>query len=129
MPSGDRVRVRGADEVARTLKNLADDVGGLDEPARAAGAMLVTTAQSFAPVHTGALRASVTYVAEKTGSVVVSAGPVGTTPYPIVQEYGSPRRGIEGKHYMARAAQTRETNVVNEYETAVNRSVDKVKGA
>jgi hypothetical protein len=104
-------------------------VGGLDEPARAAGAMLVSTAQSFAPVRTGALRSSITYVATKAGAVVVSAGPVGTTPYPIVQEYGSPRRGIEPKRYMARAAESRESSVVNEYETAVNRSIDKVKGA
>lgn len=110
------------------MRNLADDLGSLNEAGAAAGRDLVTAAQSFAPVRTGALRSSVTYVATKAGSVVVSAGPVGPTPYVAVQEFGSPRKGIEGKHYMRRAAESREPAVVSEYETAVSRAADKVKG-
>jgi Bacteriophage HK97-gp10, putative tail-component len=128
MGAGDRVTVHGAENVQRTLRNLADDLDDLDDAADSAGRVVVAAAQGFAPRRTGALRASVTYVARKAGSVEVSAGSGIPRPYPAVQEYGSPRHGIKPVRYMRRAADTQEQRVVNEYETAVSRAADKVKG-
>lgn len=123
-----RVTVTGADQVARTMHNLADDLADLSEPGAAAGSVLAAAAQGYAPRRTGRLRASIEASSTRS-TATVSAGVGIVSPYPSVQEYGSTRRHITGSHYMRRAAESRERAAVAEYETTVDRAVDKVRGA
>lgn len=129
MGTGDRISVRGAAELKSSMAALADDLTDLESPGRAAGAVIVAAAQGFAPRRTGALRASIIVDNVGTTGVVVSAGSGISRPYPAVQEFGSRRRHIVAHRYMRQAADRKERAVVTEYETAIDRAVDKVKGA
>jgi HK97 gp10 family phage protein len=118
--------VHGADNVARTMRALADDVADL--PAAVgpdAGSVIVRAAQGYAPRRTGLLRSSIQSVTSATGTVVTAG--VGIT-YAGVQEYGSKRRHIPAKLFMRRAYETQQRNIIDKYETAVNQAVDQVKG-
>lgn len=121
-------RVIGADTVGRTMHNVADTVGDLSKPGAAAGKDLTDAAKGYAPRLSGRLRASIEAKATR-DTVTITAGVGITRPYPAVQEYGSNRRHITATHYMRRAAESRESAVVSEYEQTVNRAVDKVRGA
>lgn len=121
-------RVRGLDEVQRTLGDLADTLGDLDAPGRAAGGLLVKAAQGYARRRTGAMRASIVAEVVAGHGVRVSAGGGIARPYPRVQEYGSDRHGITPNAYMAQAVDTQERAVVAEYDDAVQAAADKVRG-
>lgn len=127
MGAGDAVTVRGADEVARTLNDLADRLGDLGDVDAAAGAVIARSAQGYAPRRTGALRASITVQVAEAGATI-TAGVQLRDARALVQEYGS-RRGVTGKFYMRRAADSQESAVVDQYETAVKSAADKVRGA
>jgi hypothetical protein len=127
MGSGDRATIRGADEVQRTLGDLADTLEHLDAPGRASGGLVVKAAQGFARRKSGRMRSSI--VAEVTaGGVRVTAGSGIASPYPAVQEYGSRAHHITPNAYMSRAADTQERAVVAQYDDAVQAAADKVKG-
>lgn len=128
MASGDRIRVRGADRVAATLHEFADDIGDLAATdARAAG-IVVKAAQSYARRQTGRMAASITPEVTSAGATVTAGVGIGS-PYPAVQEYGSTRRHITANRYMARAAETQEKPVIDLYDAAIDKAADKVKGA
>lgn len=129
MGSGDGATVRGADEVQRTLGQLADALEDLDAPGRAAGGLVVRAAQGYARRRTGRMRASIAAEVVAGHGVRVSAGSGIASPYPAVQEYGSRSQHITPNAYMARAADTQERAVVGEYDAAVNTAADNVRGA
>lgn len=119
--------VHGADTVARTMRVLADDVRQLGESVGPdAAAVVVRTAQGFAPRRTGRLRSSIQPTTVTAAVTTVTAG-VGIT-YAGVQEYGSRRRHIEPKLYMKRTADTQEKTIAGLYETAADNAAAKVKG-
>lgn len=125
--TGEVVRVRGADQVQRTLHQLADKLDHL-EPAAAQGAELVATAaQGFARVRTGRMRGSIRADASKFGATVTAGTGIASV-YPAVQEYGSAKRRITPNRYMARAAETQENRVVAIVENEVKDAVNNVKG-
>lgn len=128
MGKGDRITVKGADTVAKTLHGLADDIQSMPKADQAAGELVQQSAQSYARRRTGAMRASIRVERAEHGATV-TAGVGISSPYPAVQEYGSRRRHITPNYYMKQAAETQETGVVTVYETAVNKAVGKVKGA
>jgi hypothetical protein len=128
MGSGDGVTVHGADEVQRTLQDLADTLEDLDAPGRAAGGLIVKAAQGYARRKSGRMRASIEAEVLAGHGVRVSAGGGIPGPYPAVQEYGSRRHGITPNAYMARAADTQERAVVGEYDSAVTAAADNVRG-
>ena len=123
-----QVKVTGADRVARTMHDLADDLADLSQPGAAAAEQVAAAAQGYAPRRTGRLRASIEAKATRDGATI-TAGVGIVRPYPAVQEYGSSRRGITATHYMRQAAESRERAAVSEYETAVARATDKIRGA
>lgn len=124
----EHVRVRGLDNLQRTMGNLADDLDDLADTSAAAADILVGSAQGYAPRRTGRLRGSIEAKSTRTGATV-TAGVGIVSPYPAVHEYGSRRRHITGSHYMRKAAESKERAVVNEYEKSVDKSVRQVKGA
>jgi len=128
MAAGDEIRVRGADEVARTLSAFADDIEDLADTGAEAAGLVQRAAQGFAPRRTGALRASIT-VARAEHGATVTAGVGIRRPYPSIQEYGSNRRGITAKRYMQRAGDQQEKPVADLYETTIDKLGNQVKGA
>lgn len=120
--------VHGADEVQRTLNELADTLEDLDAPGRAAGGLIVKAAQGYARRRTGRMRASITAEVLTGHGVRVSAGGGIPRPYPAVQEYGSRSQHITPNAYMSRAADTQERAVVGEYDSAVSKAADNVRG-
>ena len=118
------VKVRGADEVARTLRAAADDLRNLDAVNREAGALVARTAQRGAPRRTGRLAASITVTAGPE-RVAVATGVV----YAGVQEGGWARRGIRGRHYMRTGLQANQDAVLALYERAAAAAAAQVRGA
>lgn len=128
MAAGDRITVRGADEVAKTMHELADALDDLDAVDAQAAGIVQRSAQGFARRRTGRMRASIQTSQTEAGATV-TAGVGIVRPYPSVQEYGSTRHGITPNYYMRRAVETQERPVVNLYESAVITAANKVKGA
>lgn len=125
MPSGDRIKVRGADEVARTLHALADDLEDL--PDVDAAGLVQRSAQGFARRRTGRMRASIE-VKDTSAGATVTAGVGIARPYPAVQEYGSRRHHITPNAFMRRAVESQERPVVAVYENAVQKAAKQVRG-
>ena len=122
------VRVRGADEVERTLRKLSKDIEQLPDEVAPRGADLIAqSARSYARVLTGRMRGSIEVNQTPEGAQVVAGEGLGA--YPGVQEYGSKRHGISPNRYMARAAEAGEPRVVELFENEVANAADKVKGA
>lgn len=119
------VKVRGADEVARTLRAAADDLRALDAVNREAGALVARTAQRGAPRRTGRLASSITVSAGPDRVAVATVGVV----YAGVQEGGWARRGISGRHYMRTGLQANQDAVLALYERAAAAAADQVRGA
>lgn len=122
MSKAARVEVEGADKLASTLRDAADDI---DEPTRAldASARLVQTrARGGAPVDTGALSNSIE--ARRAGATVeVVAG----MPYAPYQEYGTVN--VPAHPYMRPALDYSETVIVGYFKADTDASLRKVKGA
>lgn len=128
MAQGEQVTVRGADTVERTMRDAADQLEDLDAPGRAAGGLIVKSAQGYARRRTGAMRSSIVATVSTAG-VQVTAGEGISSPYPAVQERGSQRHGITPNRYMAQAADSQERAVVAEYESAADKAANTVRGA
>ena len=126
--TGDIVRVRGADEVQRTLHRLADDLDDLEPAARRGAELVAAAAQQFARVKTGRMRGSIRVDATRFGATVAAGVGIASV-YPAVQEYGSARLRIRPNRYMQQARDTQENRVIALVEHDVSDAVDKVRGA
>ena len=118
------VKVRGAAEVARTLRAAADDLRHLDAVNRAAGDLVGRSAQRGAPRRTGRLAASIRVTAGPDRVAVATTGVV----YAGVQEGGWARHGITGRHYMRNALQANQDAVLGLYEQAAAAATEQVRG-
>ena len=127
MATGGNVKVKGADEVQRTLHQLADDIEHLQPAARRGAELVQSSARGYARVKSGRMRGSIHIEVTAEGAQVTAGDGLGI--YPAVQEYGSPRRGISPNAYMRRAFEATEPRVVDLVEGEVSRAADRVKGA
>ena len=120
MTDAGRVRVTGADRVARTMSAAAADLETMDTATRAYGRLLAGTAQDYAPVRTGRLRASIG---------VTATGVSATAPYAGYVEYGNPRRGVRAVRFMARAVDGTEQAREQLFTRDAQHITDQIKGA
>lgn len=67
--------IDGADTLARSLRNAADDLGDLTAPLRDIGGQVARTARAAAPVRTGYLRSTITAQAGPTGVTITAGAP------------------------------------------------------
>jgi HK97 gp10 family phage protein len=125
---GDVVRVRGADQVQRSLRRLADDLEHLEPAARTGAELVARAAAGFARVRTGRMRGSIKADTTKFGATVTAGVGIASV-YPAVQEFGSAKRRITPNRYMQQAAESQEDRVVKIVANEVSDAVDKVKGA
>lgn len=121
------LQVVGARELRRTAKKAGDDLGDLKEAHAAAAGIVAPVARSAAPHGSGALAASVRPSGTKTQSVI-RAGKK-SVPYAGVQEFGWPARNIRPQPFIVPAAQDTESQWVALFEAAVDRIINRIKGA
>ncbi|MFC4127385.1 hypothetical protein [Nocardia rhizosphaerae] len=119
-----RVRVYGADNLARTLDAAAARMGELSEPARAAARATLAAARGLAPRRTGTLANSLQAGVWGPNTAAVTSA----LPYAGVIHWGWPAREIPARPFVTEAAQTTEPAWVARYEQHVTRTLDTVKG-
>lgn len=121
MTSG-TTEVLGADQLARSLDDVA---GGLDQMADAAGRagdLVRVRAAALAPVNTGLLARSIQATVEGSNAVITAAAP-----YAIYQEYGTAI--MPASPYLRPALDSVTGPVVEVYAQGIQSMLDNVKGA
>lgn len=121
------VTVVGADTVARTMHDFADDLRDLSVPNRRAGAEVATAAAQNVRRRTGRLAGSITATVTPDGPTI-TAGNAGVR-YAGPIEGGWRRRNIMPQHYMRNAVQSRADAVVGHYADHVDHAARQIKGA
>lgn len=121
------VTVVGADRLARTFHEMADELRHLDDTHRRAGAELATAAAQNVHRVTGALAGSIKVTVTRDGPAVSAGNAQVRYAGPI--EGGWRRRHITPQRYMGRALDSRSGAVIDEYERAVVHAARQVKGA
>jgi len=106
------VKVRGADRVGRTMHAAAAELESMADATAEYGKVLARSAQGFAPVRTGRLRASI---------AVRGAAVSATVPYAAPVEARS--------HYMARAVDRTESDADRIFTASADDICDQIKGA
>jgi ribosomal protein S7 len=119
--TGQKTQVRGADRLSRTMHAASKDLETMQAGTAAYTELLARTGRGFAPVRTGALRASITV---EQGTLVVAS-----VRYAVPVEFGSRRRGRPAVRYMGRAVESTETERDRIYGAAADDITDQIKGA
>lgn len=104
------VEVDGLREVVRSLERLGTEAKDLKDAFKRIGNIVVQDAQARAPKKSGALANSIKASNTKNKSNI-RAG-TGKVVYAGVQEWGWPRHGIEGSHYLASAVEAKQGEVI-----------------
>jgi hypothetical protein len=121
------VKVIGADRVAATMHDFADDLRDLSDAHDRAGALLVRAAQAGVRRRSGALGASIVATVTATGPTV-TAGNSGVR-YAGPIEGGWRAHGIEPQKYMSGALKSQHDGVIETYIDAVDKAAQQIKGA
>jgi hypothetical protein len=111
-------KVRGADRVGRTMHAAADDLERMADATAEYGKVLARSAQGFAPVRTGRLRASI---------AVRGAAVSATAPYAAPVEYGA--LGRRPSRFMGRAVDRTESDADRVFTAGAEHICDQIKGA
>lgn len=121
------IRVEGAAQLRRTLRRAGDDLTDLKGAHAAAGAIAGQAARTNGPRRTGRLLGSVRWSGSATGAVV-RAGRA-SVPYAMPIHWGWPSRGITAQPWVTKAAQDTEPVWSEVYADAVQRILNRVRGA
>jgi hypothetical protein len=114
------VSIEGGDQLARSLKKVADELEQLDQEADAVGKLILAAAKARAPVRTGNLVAS---GSSRGSSVTFSA------PYAPPIHWGWAMRGIEPNPFAWAGAERTEPAWLAVYSNMIQDDLDRVKGA
>jgi phage gpG-like protein len=121
MPDGMRIEVRGADRLARTSAEAADELRDLTEANRRAAEGIREATSP--PRLSGRLAASLTVTASPTEGTVGS-----DLVYAPVIEFGWPAHGIEARRFLSNAADARWNETIDVYADYVDDALADVKG-
>ena len=121
------VEVRGARELRRTMRRAGADMTELKAVHREAGSIVDHRARGNAPRRTGRLAASERVGATQTASII-RAG-YKRTPYAGPIHWGWPARHITAQPWITEAAQATEPLWTARFQQAIERILDKIKGA
>ena len=122
MTAGPKVTVEGADTLDRTLKAAADEIEDLRDAHSAAAGIVAGAAASRAPRRSGRLAGSIS-ASTADGAVVDVAAP-----YAGPIHWGWETRGIGENRFALDAARETESRWVVEYEQAIVKALEKVRG-
>lgn len=126
MVAGQRVRVRGADTVARTMRDAAAALDDMSGATRTAAGILARAAQGNAPHRTGRLAASIR-VSTGPGTGAVTAGGNGVR-YAGPIEGGWRRRNIAPRLYLRRALDAQLPAMIGAYSDDVAAATKQIRG-
>ena len=120
------IRVRGAENLARTLRAAGQNVNRMDAIGRTAGTIVVNRARVHCPVDTGALQGSIRVRGRRNGVEVVASENLA---YGNAQHWGYPPHNIRATLFMVRGMQEAEPEVVRLYEGEIQKIMSQVRGA
>lgn len=116
------VEVKGAKQLRADLTRAGVDMQEWkDTHALVAG---IVAGAVRAPRRSGRLAGSVRPAGQARAAIVRAGG--AKVPYAGVQEWGWPKHGITGRHYLTGAAKSTESRWLTSYETRVQEIVDSV---
>lgn len=113
------IRVEGADELRKALRKLERDTANLKDAHKAAATVVSTAAKTAAPRRSGRLAGSIR-AAGQARQGVVRAG-FARIPYAGVIHFGWAGHNIEPQPFLYDALDDRAAEVVETYETQVNK--------
>lgn len=124
MPAGPAVQVKGAKELRRALKHMDADVKDLRDINLAAARVVADRAEVIVPKRSGRLRGSIKPTATKSRGNVVSGSRM--VPYAGPIHFGWPARNIEPQPFLYDALDDRRNQVVEKYESEIERLVNRL---
>lgn len=128
MPSqAGSIQVEGAKTLRRTLKAAGTGLGDLKAAHAQAGAVVLPRARGSAPRRSGLLAGNVRASAGAT-ALTLRAGGV-RVPYAGPIHWGWKKRNIAAQPFIAEAVEQTQPAIVRVYEAAVNRIVNRIRGA
>lgn len=118
-----RIKVTGADEVARDLAGLGHDVANPKAALTTIGTQGARLVGGFAPRRSGRLASTTKSQTRRSGVTVLSGG--GGVAYASVQNYGWSARNIPAQRYLQRADGAWEPMAARELDRAVDQAAAK----
>jgi hypothetical protein len=121
---GARIRVEGARELRRALKQAGDDATDLKDLHHEVGEVVVSEAKTIVPRLSGTLANTIRSSRAK-GAAIVRAGQT-SIPYAGVIHFGWPGHNIEPQPFLYDAVDARRDEVIRLYEERVAEIAAKV---
>lgn len=121
------IQVKGADELARTLRKVGEGLQDLTEPNRDAAEIAARASAALAPVRTGRLKRTIAASGSRTAAIVRAGNR--TVPYAPPIHWGWPGRNIIPQPFLSDGVQDSEGRWIPVYEDYVDEYLHTVKGA
>lgn len=118
------VKVEGARELQRALREMAGNTRDLTKVNKQAAQPVLEEARKLVPVVSGTLRRSIRVSARAKGAAVLAGK--NTVPYAGPIHYGWPRRNIEAQPFLIDALAEKRQAVIDTYELYIGQLVVKV---
>lgn len=125
------VKIDGARQLRRTLKDAGDDLNDLKEVNRAAAAIAANRAKTWAPKVSGRLAGTVRSSGTKTAGIVRAGNNRKTAsgvPYANPIHWGWPARNIKANPFLSYSAQATEPRWLRLYENYIDKTLSKIRG-
>lgn len=125
------VKIEGARQLRRTLKDAGDDLNDLKEVNRAAAAIAANRAKTWAPRKSGRLAGTVRSSGTKTAGIVRAGNNRKTAsgvPYANPIHWGWPSRNIKANPFLSYSAQATEPRWLKLYENYIEKTLSKIRG-
>lgn len=125
------VKIEGARQLRRTLKDAGDDLNDLKEVNRSAAAIAANRAKTWAPRKSGRLAGTVRSSGTKTAGIVRAGNNRKTAsgvPYANPIHWGWPCRNIKANPFLSYSAQATEPRWLKLYENYIEKTLSKIRG-
>jgi hypothetical protein len=123
---GLQITVRGATQLASTLRAAGQNLQRMDSANLRAGQAVVSRAKVLCPVKTGRLQGSIRVANSRGGFEVVASE---NLPYGRVQHWGWPAHHIRATLFLTRGLEQAQPEVLQIYQAEVANVMQGVRGA
>lgn len=121
------IQVKGADELARTLRKVGEGLEDLTEPNRDAAEIAARASAALAPVRTGRLKRTIAASGSRAAAIVRAGNR--SVPYAPPIHWGWPGRNIIPQPFLSDGVKDSEGRWIPVYEDYVDEYLHTVKGA
>lgn len=126
------LKLEGGRNLRRTLREAGSDLTELKDANAQAAGIVAGRAQSWAPVSSGRLAATVRSSGTKTAGIVRAGNnrkSASGVPYAGPIHWGWKARNIRANPFMSYSAQATEPTWLKLYDSLVNKALSKIKGS